>query len=56
MKNILYIMCLVLVISLEIHADTSYDRGKDKSVTCSACHGVDGNGDNKNVSTTSWSI
>ena len=47
MKNITYIICLVLVFVLQAHADNSYDRGKDKSVTCSACHGVDGNGETK---------
>jgi cytochrome c553 len=28
-------------------ADDSFDRGKEKSVTCSACHGADGNSNNK---------
>jgi len=47
MKNILYIISLVFVFSHQVYADASYDRGKDKSATCSACHGADGNGDNK---------
>ena len=47
MKNILYIICLVFIFTLQVNADASYDRGKDKSATCSACHGADGNGENK---------
>ncbi len=47
MKNILYITCLFFIFTLQVHADSSYERGKDKSTTCSACHGADGNADNK---------
>ena len=42
---------LVLIIGLfstqVIYAAGDYSRGKEKSQTCSACHGVDGNSDNK---------
>lgn len=37
----------MLVMNNFTFADNSYDRGKEKSVTCSACHGTDGNSDNK---------
>tara|TARA_A100001011_G_scaffold320340_1_gene340845 strand:+ start:95 stop:418 length:324 start_codon:yes stop_codon:yes gene_type:complete len=46
MKN-LTIIFITLIISNTSIADSSYDRGKEKSITCSACHGVDGNSDNK---------
>tara|TARA_Y100000768_G_scaffold203250_1_gene152926 strand:- start:247 stop:567 length:321 start_codon:yes stop_codon:yes gene_type:complete len=44
-----YFFIIVLVINLisYSHADSAFKRGKDKSVTCSACHGVDGNSDTK---------
>ena len=40
-------ICFTLLVSNTTIADSSYDRGKEKSVTCSACHGSDGNNDNK---------
>ena len=43
----LVIISFMLSISSFAIADSSYDRGKEKSVTCSACHGADGNSDNK---------
>tara|TARA_B100001093_G_scaffold519444_1_gene608506 strand:+ start:1793 stop:2116 length:324 start_codon:yes stop_codon:yes gene_type:complete len=46
MKNLVFI-CFTLLVSNIAIADSSYDRGKEKSVTCSACHGTDGNSDNK---------
>ena len=46
MRN-LAIICFTLLVSNIAIADSSYDRGKEKSITCSACHGVDGNSDNK---------
>ena len=41
------VICFTLLVSNTAIADSSYDRGKEKSVTCSACHGTDGNNDNK---------
>ena len=41
------VICFTLLVSNTAIADSSYDRGKEKSVTCSACHGADGNNDNK---------
>ena len=42
---------LVLITGLfstqAIYAAGDYTRGKEKSQTCSACHGFDGNSDNK---------
>ena len=29
------------------HADSPFERGKEMSVTCSACHGADGNSETK---------
>ena len=46
MRN-LVIICFILLVSNIAMADSSYDRGKEKSVTCSACHGTDGKNDNK---------
>ena len=46
MRN-LVVICFILLVSNIAIADSSYDRGKEKSVTCSACHGTDGNNDNK---------
>ena len=46
MRN-LVVICFTLLVSNIAIADSSYDRGKEKSVTCSACHGTDGNSDNK---------
>ena len=44
-----YSFIIILVINLVSysHADSAFERGKEKSVTCSACHGVDGNSDTK---------
>ena len=44
-----YFFIIILVINLisYSHADSAFERGKEKSVTCSACHGVDGNSDTK---------
>tara|TARA_Y100000768_G_scaffold387564_1_gene379319 strand:+ start:332 stop:655 length:324 start_codon:yes stop_codon:yes gene_type:complete len=44
-----YLLITFLIINLAsfAHADSSFERGKEKSVTCSACHGVDGNSDTK---------
>ena len=47
MKKHIYIFSIVLLLCNQVHANPSYDRGKEKSVTCSACHGTDGNSDNK---------
>ena len=46
MRN-LVVICFTLLVSNTAIADSSYDRGKEKSVTCSACHGTDGNNNNK---------
>lgn len=44
-----YILVISLIINLTsfAHADSAFERGKDKSVTCSACHGTDGNSETK---------
>tara|TARA_B100000282_G_C31518521_1_gene392782 strand:+ start:324 stop:650 length:327 start_codon:yes stop_codon:yes gene_type:complete len=47
MKKYSYIFSLIFLLCNQVHADPSYDRGKEKSVTCSACHGTDGNSNNK---------
>ena len=47
MKKHIYIFSIVLLLCSQVYANSSYDRGKEKSVTCSACHGTDGNSDNK---------
>ena len=47
MSKYFLIICLTLFFSNQVIADSSYDRGKEKSVTCSACHGGDGNSENK---------
>ena len=41
------IIILTSLLSNFAIADESFNRGKEKSVTCSACHGVDGNSYNK---------
>jgi cytochrome c553 len=41
------IIILASLLSNFAIADDSFDRGKEKSVTCSACHGTDGNSNNK---------
>ena len=41
------IIILTSLLSNFAIADDSFDRGKEKSVTCSACHGADGNSNNK---------
>jgi cytochrome c553 len=41
------IIILASLLSNFAIADDSFDRGKEKSVTCSACHGADGNSNNK---------
>ena len=41
------IILLIGIFSDLAIADSSFDRGKEKSVTCSACHGSDGNSNNK---------
>lgn len=46
MNKLIYTLTLI-IFSMPIYADTSYERGKEKSVTCSACHGADGNSNNK---------
>ena len=47
MIRINFILVLLLFVTQPSFADSSYDRGKEKSVTCSACHGGDGNSNNK---------
>ena len=44
-----YILVISLIINLTplVHADSAFERGKDKSATCSACHGTDGNSETK---------
>ena len=46
MKYLPIIILSSLLSSFAI-ADESFNRGKEKSVTCSACHGADGNSNNK---------
>tara|TARA_B100000900_G_scaffold317207_1_gene276204 strand:+ start:73 stop:393 length:321 start_codon:yes stop_codon:yes gene_type:complete len=46
MKYILAI-CLIINLTSFAYADSAFERGKDKSVTCSACHGTDGNSETK---------
>ena len=46
MKYFFIIISVINLISYS-HADSAFERGKEKSVTCSACHGVDGNSDTK---------
>ena len=41
------IIILASLLSNFAIADESFNRGKEKSVTCSACHGADGNSNNK---------
>ncbi|MFT5838245.1 MAG: cytochrome c553 [Flavobacteriales bacterium] len=43
MKNIGLLICLFLGFSASAVAQGDADKGKLKSVTCGACHGVDGN-------------
>jgi len=38
---------LVILSTSTTHASGDYDLGKQKSQTCIACHGVDGNSENK---------
>ena len=47
MSKYFFIISLTFFISNQVIADSSYERGKEKSVTCSACHGGDGNSENK---------
>jgi len=47
MIRINFILVLLLFVSQPSFADSSFDRGKEKSVTCAACHGADGNSNNK---------
>ena len=47
MNKYFIVICLSLCFSYQVNADSSYDRGKEISVTCSACHGGDGNSNNK---------
>jgi len=47
MKYLSIIILTSLLSNFAIAADESFNRGKEKSVTCSACHGVDGNSNNK---------
>tara|TARA_B100000900_G_C20377471_1_gene633037 strand:+ start:310 stop:630 length:321 start_codon:yes stop_codon:yes gene_type:complete len=42
-----FIITLLLTLSSHTYADSAFERGKEKSVTCSACHGTDGNSDTK---------
>ena len=44
-----YFIIISLVINLSTFAiaDSTFERGKEKSVTCSACHGTDGNSETK---------
>ena len=41
------IIILTSLLSNFAIADESFNRGKEQSVTCSACHGADGNSNNK---------
>jgi len=43
MKNIVLLVCLFLGFSSSVTAQGNVENGKAKSVTCGACHGVDGN-------------
>jgi cytochrome c553 len=43
MKNIVLLVCLFLGFSTSVAAQGNVENGKAKSVTCGACHGVDGN-------------
>tara|TARA_Y100000389_G_scaffold52091_1_gene47883 strand:- start:14173 stop:14499 length:327 start_codon:yes stop_codon:yes gene_type:complete len=43
----LSITCLLLSLNATAIADEVYNRGEQKSATCSACHGADGNSNNK---------
>jgi cytochrome c553 len=43
MKNIGLLICLFLGFSASAVAQGNADKGKEKSVTCGACHGADGN-------------
>jgi cytochrome c553 len=43
MKNIGMLICLFLGFSAGALAQSNADNGKAKSITCGACHGVDGN-------------
>ena len=38
---------IVIFLNSAAYAESSYEKSKEKSVTCSACHGADGNSDNK---------
>lgn len=44
-----YVFIITLIINLSSlgYADSAFERGKEKSVTCSACHGADGNSETK---------
>ena len=43
MKNIGLLVCLFLGFNATVAAQGNVENGKAKSVTCGACHGVDGN-------------
>ena len=43
MKNIGLLVCLFLGFSTSAVAQGNAENGKEKSVTCGACHGADGN-------------
>lgn len=43
MKNIVLLVCLFLGFSSSVTAQGNVENGKAKSVTCGACHGIDGN-------------
>lgn len=47
MIRINFILVLLLFVTQPSFADSSFDRGKEKAVTCAACHGADGNSNNK---------
>lgn len=43
MKKLVACLCLGLAMITQVNAEGSAEAGKVKSVTCSACHGADGN-------------
>jgi len=43
MKKLVACLCLGLGLISQAHAEGNAEAGKSKSVTCSACHGADGN-------------
>ena len=42
MSKYFFIISLTLLFSHQVIADSSYDRGKEKSETCVGCHAIEG--------------